>query len=90
VNTVVKERLAGEVGHPSRVSRKGGKLGLQSREGAGFPHLRTPKGSLRELRSEGIGYHGLTRLNAHVMQEHPCWADGIDHGTGETPVVDVG
>jgi hypothetical protein len=56
-NTVVKERLAGEVGHPMRMGRRG-KHRLPSVEEASIAHLQNPMGSLQECWSEATMMFG--------------------------------
>ena len=84
-NTVIKERLAGEVGTlRGRAGR--GTPRLQSGEGARFPHLRTPKGSLMNHYSATPVLHtGVKPLGSssiknplHLLDEAPFSPDG--HG----------
>jgi hypothetical protein len=56
---------------------------LQSGEGAGIPHLRTPKGSLRERRSEE--FQGVLLRNPR-MKIYSNGYENHDHQTEETPV----
>jgi len=53
VNTVVKERLAGEVGHPSRVSRKGESPAFRAGKGQGFPTCEPRKGHFGSFGAKG-------------------------------------